>query len=155
MKRDLAYFIHERAEHLALMYLTRCQDLAIEQMNADSGLDMLVTILQDQLPTGRFFGVEIKGQDKAFKNVQQVASLVLPQQEQRYFQDIPFPVCALLFTMEDDNGYYKWLKYSSGSSKSLHSLEQNHWRSLDEYQGVHPTFVALTLNPSPALGEGL
>jgi len=134
MKRDLEYFIDERAEHLAIVYLTRSQDLAVERMKADYGLDMLVTILRDKLPTGRVFGIQIKGRDRAFKDIQQEASLALPQQEGNYFQDLPFPVCVLFFTMEDDKGYYKWLKYPTGANESLRSLEQNQWRSLDECQ---------------------
>lgn len=133
MKRDLEYFIGERAEHLAMVYLTRSQDLVVERMKADYGLDMLVTILRDKLPTGRVFGVQIKGRDRAFKGTQE-ASLAVPQKERNYFQDLPFPVCILFFTMEDDKGYYKWLKYPGGSSKSLHPLEQDQWHLLDEYQ---------------------
>jgi gluconate kinase len=42
MKRDLQDFIDERAEHLAVVYLTRRQDLVIERMRmtADYGLDI-------------------------------------------------------------------------------------------------------------------
>ncbi|NEQ18153.1 MAG: DUF4365 domain-containing protein [Moorea sp. SIO3E2] len=134
MKRDLDYFIGERAEHLAIVYLTSSQDLVVERMKADYGLDMLVTILRDKLPTGRVFGVHIKGRDKAFKDIQQEASLVLSDQEKKYFQDLPFPVCVLFFTMDDDRGYYRWLKYPSESNQSLHTLENNQWRSLDQEQ---------------------
>lgn len=45
MKRDLQYFISERAEHLAVVYLTRRQDLVTERMMVDYGLNLLVTIL--------------------------------------------------------------------------------------------------------------
>jgi gluconate kinase len=50
MKRDLQDFIDERAEHLAVVYLTSRQDLVIERMTmaADYGLDILVTILLDK-----------------------------------------------------------------------------------------------------------
>lgn len=133
MKQDLEYFVGVRAEQLAIVYLTRSQNLAIERMQADCGLDMLVTILRDHVPTGRVFGIQIKGRDKAFKNLQH-ASLTLPQEAKNYIQDLPFPVCILLFTMEDDKGYCKWLKYPGQSNQRFYSMEQNQWYSLDEYQ---------------------
>jgi hypothetical protein len=135
--RDLKAFIHERAERLALVYLTRSEEIAVEQMQSDYGLDMLVTILRDKLPTGRIFGVQVKGRDGTFQDIEPVASRTLPQREKDYFQDLPFPVCVLLFTMEDDKGYYTWLKYSSNSNKSLPFLEQNQWRCLDSYPVKH------------------
>lgn len=134
MKRDLEYLVGKRAEQLAIVYLTRSQNLVIKRMEADYGLDMLVTVLRDQLPTGRVFGVQIKGRDKAFEDLQQEASLSLSQNERNYFQDLPFPVCVLFFTMDDDKGYCKWLKYPRRANQSLHSVEQNQWCSLDEYQ---------------------
>lgn len=97
MKQDLKYFIGERAEQLAMVYLTRSKNLVVERMRADYGLDLLVTVLQDQLPTGRVFGVQIKGRDRAFKDVQQEASLTLSQKESYSVQDLPFPVCILIF----------------------------------------------------------
>lgn len=133
MQQDLEYFIHERAEDLAIVHLTRSSDLAIEHMKADYGIDLLVTILREQLPTGRIFGVEIKGRDQAFQDIQREAVINLSRQEKNYFQDLPFPVCILFFTMADDKGYYKWLKYSSDSNQHLNSLEQHQWRSLNEY----------------------
>lgn len=135
MKRDLQDFINERAEHLAVVYLTRRQDLVIERMTADYGLDMLVTILRDKLPTGRVFGVQVKGQDKAFKDDIQEVSLSFTRKETSYFQELPFPVCVFLFTMEDDKGYYRWIKYPVGESNQvLRSIEQDRWHPLDEQE---------------------
>lgn len=135
MKRDLQDFINERAEHLAVVYLTRRQDLVIERMTADYGLDMLVTILRDKLPTGRVFGVQVKGQDKAFKDDIQEVSLSFTRKETSYFQELPFPVCLFLFTMEDDKGYYRWIKYPVGESNQvLRSIEQDRWHPLDEQE---------------------
>lgn len=134
MKRDLQDFIDERAEHLAVVYLTRRQDLVTERMRADYGLDMLVTILRDKLPTGRVFGVQAKGQDEAFKDIQEL-SLSFAQEERNYFQDTPFPVCVFLFTMENDQGYYQWIRNPNGESNLfLSSIEESQWRPLDEHE---------------------
>lgn len=132
MKRDLQYFIGERAEHLAVVYLTRRQDLVIERMKTDYGLDMLVTILRDNLPTGRVFGVQVKGRDKVFKNIQELP-LSFTRKEINYFQDLPFPVYVFLFTMEDDRGYYRWLRYPVDESiQAPRSIKQEQWHPLDE-----------------------
>ena len=134
MKRDLQDFINERAKHLAVVYLTRRQDLVTERMTADYGFDILVTILRDKLPTGRVFGVQVKGQDKAFKDIQEL-SLSFTGKETNYFLDLPFPVCVFLFTMEDDRGYYRWIRYTvSESNQVLRSIEQDRWYPLDEHE---------------------
>jgi hypothetical protein len=134
MKRDLQDFIDERAEHLAVIYLTRRQDLVIERITANYGLDILVTILRDKLPTGRVFGVQVKGQDKAFKDIQEL-SLSFTGKETNYFLDLPFPVCVFLFTMEDDRGYYRWIRYPvSESNQVLRSIEPDRWHPLDEHE---------------------
>lgn len=125
MKQDLEYFIAERAEQLALVYLTRSTVLSIEHLQAERGLNFLVTILQDQLPTGRMFGVRVRGQDKAVKASQSIAAS-LSSQDRDYFQALPFPACVLLFTMEDDRGYCKWVKHPD-------QAELAQWHSLETY----------------------
>lgn len=108
MKLDLGAFIHERAERLATVYLSRNDNLAIAPMDADHGLDMLVTVLQDQLATGRMFGVLVKGQDGTLRNSRKEV-VALSAQDMQPYRDLPFPVCVFLFTMDDDKGYYTWL----------------------------------------------
>ncbi|MDX2242877.1 MAG: DUF4365 domain-containing protein [Leptolyngbyaceae cyanobacterium bins.302] len=132
MKQDLQHFIGQRAEALAMVYLTRNQDLVINRMTHthDYGIDLLVTIKQDDLLTGRIFGVQVKGRDKSFKN----EDFLLPLNEtpKLYLHDLPFPVCMLLFTMEDDKGYYRWVNYSGNQlSKNFESINQDQWCLLD------------------------
>jgi hypothetical protein len=131
MKQDLAYFIDQRAEALANVYLTRSQNLMIKRLDHDFGIDLLVEIVQSNCLTGKIFGVQIKGCDEALKNCQQYL-LSTTEECDEYFQNLPFPVCMLLFTMEDDKGYYKWVNYStSQSSPDCNSIDQETWRSLD------------------------
>lgn len=134
MNLDLKHFIGQRAEDLAVVHLSRSQHLAIKRMQTDYGLDMLVTILRDNLPTGRVFGVQVKAQDEALQEPQGEKSFSLSQIERNYLKDLPFPVCALFFTMDDEAGYYKWLKYPTENKTNLYSLAQASWRSLDELQ---------------------
>jgi hypothetical protein len=133
MKQNLEYFIAERAEHLAIVHLTRSPNLVIERMKTDRdyGLDMLATISRDESPTGRIFGVQVKGQDKALKDGK-TPQLILSSQERQYFQELPFPVCFFFFTMEDDKGYYKWIKSPHALNKHLRSAEEEPWHVLSE-----------------------
>src|SRR5437868_3984345 len=55
-----AWYYGQRAESLALMYLTRRSDLVISRQEMDYGLDFLVTICKDKIYSGRIFGVEVK-----------------------------------------------------------------------------------------------
>jgi Domain of unknown function (DUF4365) len=132
-QEQLDDFIHERATHLAIVHLTRNPDLMIERMSTASVIDMMISIRRDQRPTGRIFGIQIKGQDKAFKNIQPEAPSPLTQAEKSYFQDLPFPVCTFYFSMADDRGYYKWLQSPQESSQSIQLLELHQWHSLDEH----------------------
>ncbi|MBD2441019.1 DUF4365 domain-containing protein [Nostoc sp. FACHB-110] len=128
MKPNLQDFIAERAEYLAVMYLTRRNDLVIERMkSADYGFDILVTILRDNLPTGRVFGVEVKAKDTAISNLKDISQSIT-QKTTEYLQNVPFPLCLFLLTMEDDQGYYKWLNHVIADSSQV-SLQ---WHSLDE-----------------------
>lgn len=132
MKQNLRQFIAERAEHLAIVHLTRGQNLFVERMTADSGLNFLVSILQEKSSTGRIFGIQTKGIDTGFKNIQDIP-LFLSERDKGYFQNIPFPVCLLLFTMDDDRGYYRWLKYTLGEfDHNWYTIEQYQWHFLDK-----------------------
>ncbi|MBD2495729.1 DUF4365 domain-containing protein [Nostoc sp. FACHB-280] len=128
MNHNLQDFIAERAEYLAVMYLTRRNDLVTERMkSADYGFDILVTILRDNLPTGRVFGVEVKAQDTAISNLQEISQSIT-QKTTEYLHNVPFTLCLLLFTIEDDQGYYKWLNHVIVDSNQVYLQ----WHSLDE-----------------------
>jgi Domain of unknown function (DUF4365) len=131
MKSDLDYFIDKRAEDLAIMHLTRHSDVRIERCPEDVGLDLLVKIVQNQQPTGRLFGLQVSGQDRAIATLKEL-TLASPLPDIDDVNDLPFPVCELLFTMEDDRGYYRWIK-SPRLQSSRSALEQT-WAILDRTQ---------------------
>jgi hypothetical protein len=132
LQPDLQYFIENRAVHLAIVHLTRRQDLSIQRIDdRDRGLDLLVAIQNDGILTGRIFGINIKAQDKAIQNITDRSQFPI-QTETHYYQDLPFPACVFFFTMEDDRGYYQWLKYPLLPNQTLESEERDRWYSLDE-----------------------
>ncbi|MGK7927947.1 MAG: hypothetical protein AB4290_22365 [Spirulina sp.] len=49
-----------------------------------------------------------------------------------YYQDLPFPACVFFFTMDDDRGYYKWLKYPLSTHQKRDRIESDRWYPLDE-----------------------
>jgi hypothetical protein len=56
------WYLDTRAEYLAIIHLSRRDDLVItKQPDAEEhGFDMLVSICQNQKPTGRVFGIQLK-----------------------------------------------------------------------------------------------
>ena len=60
MIRAQPWYIGERAEALARVYLTRRPDLLVKQEEADYGVDYIVEITKNNRPTRRIFGVLVK-----------------------------------------------------------------------------------------------
>jgi hypothetical protein len=139
MKKDLDYFIDKRAEDLAVMHMTRHPDLRVERCSDEMALDLLVTIVRDRHSTGRLFGLKIRGQDRSLAKhsgtgIATLKELVLaaPVTDLEDLNDFPFPICELLFTMEDDRGYLRWLK--SPTRQNLRLMSDQTWMVLDQAQ---------------------
>jgi len=108
--RRLTLLLEQRALHLAIVHLSRRDDLSIEQPKDDYGVDLLVTVNQDGKITGRLFGVIVKasrslsvrasGEENQFK-----IQTNLP----RILEELPFPLALFVFNMADDKGYFRWL----------------------------------------------
>jgi hypothetical protein len=107
-----AWYIGQRSEALAIMYLTRRDDLIISrQKEKDRGLDFLVTLLKDGGYRGRLFGVQVKATVSTPKLVQRdnIIEIKLNLDSLQSLAELPFPVCLFFFTLENDQGYYKWI----------------------------------------------
>jgi len=112
MKQHGVWYIDERAEQLAIVYLTRRNDLAVIHPPGDAtGLDYLVQIQAEDRHTTRQFGVTVDGvlthtlsESRPNDTITDFNSVVtgdiLPN----------IPVCALLFVMKSDTGYYRWIR---------------------------------------------
>ena len=101
------WYLAPRAEALAVVILTRRDDLRVERNVFDHGPDLLVSILRDGALTGRQFGIELKGRVSGARPPR-VDARTLRGERERY-HDVPFPVCLFLFTMIDDSGDYRWI----------------------------------------------
>jgi len=122
MEEKKVWYLDERAKQLAIVYLSRRSDLAItRRQNSDYGLDFLVSLVKNGEYTGRVFGVEVKAR-KSLQRIRQVSrnadEFHLDINNLPAYQDIPFPLCLVVFIMENDEGYYRWIK------KPVHDVER-------------------------------
>ncbi len=108
-KRFREFFMAERARALAVVYLTRRDDLVIRDAQNESGLDFLVDIVRRDDPLTRSFGILLRAE---------MAPVTLPHANellgpsvQRFHRNghFPYPVCLFLFTMREDHAYVTWL----------------------------------------------
>jgi hypothetical protein len=110
--KTLDWFIGERTESLAIMHLTRRQDLSVrrEIRDGDRVVDLMVEIGDSQRPGWKKFGVELKGV-KTPVTIEQ-ANKLLATSLRGFFKDHgdpPLPVCLFLFSMDDGQGYVTWI----------------------------------------------
>lgn len=115
MPDENVWYLEERAEHLAYVYLSRRKDLIIQKpsTSSDYGVDYLVDLMKNGTYTGRMFGVQLK----ALKSASQARLSPSDGDEARLSlkkvsvpKDIPFPLCLFVFIMETDDGYFRWIK---------------------------------------------
>jgi hypothetical protein len=107
MSNPQPWFVEERAEHLAMMHLTRRDDLRVARRRDQHGMDLLVTIVRDGIFSGRQFGVVLKARMGGQK-APRIDSRTIAQERER-FGDVPFPVCMFFFSLDTDQGYYRWI----------------------------------------------
>ena len=139
MENTQVWYIEQRAEQLAFVYLSRRDDLVITKQPDDYGLDFLVSIVENGKYTGRVFGVQIKAR-LSLEPIQPGISLAngfkLNFHESELLEDIPFPLCLFVFAMENDVGYYRWLKEPKFDSKGKPELVLNSVREFKELTEV-------------------
>src|SRR4051794_1105044 len=102
-------FIAGRVKDLAVMHLRRRKDLEARWAgNSEGWIDCVVEIKGKSAPSRRLFGVELRGtmspvtDDHANKVLRPSMQAMLRKGE------IPFPVCLLYFTMQNNEGRYTW-----------------------------------------------
>ena len=117
---DRNKFTWHRTEALARVFLTRRADVEVAPFGSgiESGIDLYVRIIPSKEgdPGGLFgFGVQLRGTgislpDEAAAN--RYGRHLRPGKihgREREFQQYYFPVLVLLFTMDEDRGYYAWV----------------------------------------------
>src|SRR5262245_7562371 len=104
------WFVAERSRALAMIHLTRRDDLVITRASQEVGLDYLVSIRKRPGERAlRQFGVFLRG-SKSATTEEQLDELLRPlMQSLLRAGEFPYPVCLFHFTMDDDQGYVTWV----------------------------------------------
>jgi hypothetical protein len=102
-------FIAERVRALAVVYLTRRDDLIVTEETADVGIDLWVTLNLADKDGHRKFGVELRGVRSAVTADHANNVLYPSMQKLLRYGPFPFPVVLFFFTMENNEGWYTWV----------------------------------------------
>src|SRR6266542_116124 len=113
MAAEQPWYVGERAEALAIVYLTRREDLDVVSASAcmrSSGYDLLVYVGGRDEPEPVTFAVEVKGQlsHRARSSRSGDITFSVPHTP-RELQTSGIPVCLFLFTVDDRQGFNRWL----------------------------------------------
>lgn len=118
-------FIAERVRALAVVYLTRREDLIVTEEGTDVGVDLWVTLNLEDKEGHRKFGVVLTGVWTAV--TANHANKVLNPTMQKMLRYGPFslPVVLFFFTMENNEGWYTWASEPVVLSKGEFELVQH------------------------------
>jgi hypothetical protein len=133
MTKTEAWYVSQRAEALAMMYLTRRDDLVVTHPSLDYGIDLVVQLLENGTVSGRMFGVQIKAahsSDGIHKRLKTALSDLVAKQGS-LFKDVPFPVCLFFFALDRDVGYCAWVVEPAGEAGALR-VARSHGREFRE-----------------------
>jgi hypothetical protein len=132
MARKQPWYLELRAEALAIVLLTRRDDLLITRPKADGPVDLLVEIAPGRRQTGRVLAVQLKAQVEPLADAG--ADKRRPEAATPELGHSTLPTCAFLFTMQDERAYYAWAVEPVVSPEGRPGLEpQSHLelRALD------------------------
>ena len=116
---DMAKFVDRRTKALATVFLTsqaRIQERTDEdfvrvfEVDAALGVDLMARVGTTASVQVVMFGLVLKGTIEPLPTTES-ATIFLNQQESRTqrSQVFPFPVIALLYSMDGDRGYFAWV----------------------------------------------
>jgi hypothetical protein len=115
------WFITERARALAMILLTRRDDLEVKETSEENGLDFTVYIKADADSGNRPFGVYVAG-GMTPATLDAAGQYMKPALEKvQSIGPFPFPVCLFYFTVKHDKGYCAWV-YEPAVTRKGHRL---------------------------------
>ncbi|MBK1986112.1 DUF4365 domain-containing protein [Sphaerospermopsis aphanizomenoides BCCUSP55] len=129
MQTEQPWYIGFRSKALAIVSLTERDDLIVYRDTKDYDLDVLVSISKNGEDINRLFGVEIKAvkstpniiQNDDVFNIEGADINVLLSR----FTKCNFPICLFFFTLDNDNGYYKWILEPVIDNENGNKLKRN------------------------------
>jgi hypothetical protein len=92
---------------LAYVYFSRFGNLIInESGNAHYLFDLLIDVAENDKPTGRFLGVQVKAKAK---------DGLVDEMDWSNYRNVKMPVVQVVFDTERDEGMYTWIKEPKGA----------------------------------------
>jgi hypothetical protein len=127
-------FIEKRARALTTMLLTRRQDLLVEEVKDDIGLDYIVRFNSKGKSGIREFAVQVAGALVAATKDDADQALRPALTQLKRCGPFLRPVCIFFFTMENDGAWYTWGAEpieGEGGKPLLRSCDRPDCRPLD------------------------
>jgi hypothetical protein len=113
---------------LAMVILTRRNDLSIAATKKDTGLDLHVYIKREDNPMRLVFGVLLRGMSDAV-TPEQANKILKPTVAQfQGMRKFTYPVCVFLFTTREQQAFFSWLAepvVNDGVPKLVHHEKAN------------------------------
>ena len=129
------HLIGERVKALATILLTRREDISIHEVTEDFGLDFIVTIVHEEKPGLRQFGVKMRGVWSKVTAENANAVLYPSMQRMLRYGPFPYPVVLFFYTMENGEAWYTWTTepwLSSDGGFELRANEEASCHPLDD-----------------------
>jgi hypothetical protein len=112
--------VDQRAELLARVFLTQRLNINVHPFgDADEALDFICTIRDKNLPGFLPFGVQVWGTDKELGTEADAATFGKQMMKGIRATTYFIPVIALLFSMQDDKGYFSWIFQPGEKGRTL------------------------------------
>jgi hypothetical protein len=157
--------IGERVRALAIILLTRREDVSILEVTEELGLDFIVTLNHEEKPGLRQFGVKLAGAWTKVTAEHANAVLYPTMQKILRYGPFPYPVVLFFFTMQNGEGWYTWateprltkdggFELRANEEASCHPLDDD---AVDEIirrvDAWHDAFFARTIKETPKRGR--
>lgn len=120
--KEKAELYAERAELLAVVYLTRREDVLLAHPQTGARFDLLATLLSDGKTTGRAFGVVTSAVD---------ADPPKTNEPDSGLRNVPIPVCEFVFAMDSDAGFWRWIRQPDDARETGLSFSHGDVEPLD------------------------
>jgi hypothetical protein len=123
MNKTKPWYVRERAEALAIVYLTDRSDLVVTKPRTNHGLDLIVDLVKEDRPTKRSFGIVLEGTQASLTETKANRLLTAALRLHRGEGIFPFPVCLFLFGVRNNEAFFTWLAepiVTKGGKPKLH-----------------------------------
>jgi hypothetical protein len=123
------WFVAERAEALAVVYLARRQDVEVLPVSPAAnhpGYDLLVRLRRGDAATQPSFGIVVKGTRSQRHVGRGPRPMSFPiAYTARELAPNTIPICLFVFTVADELGYYRWLQQPQINNQGQATLHYN------------------------------